>query len=58
MLHFSDKDFCAQSPCKNGGTCKDTGTGYVCKCPPGFEGVHCETGKYRLLYGWKMSEES
>ncbi|XP_077567009.1 lactadherin-like isoform X2 [Stigmatopora nigra] len=41
---------CKPNPCKNDGLCAATGhsrrgdvfTEYVCKCQPGFEGVHCQ----------------
>ncbi|XP_073250702.1 protein lin-12-like [Porites lutea] len=34
--------FCYYNPCKNGGTCKEHGIGYKCRCTPGFEGQTCE----------------
>ncbi|XP_033941581.1 milk fat globule EGF and factor V/VIII domain containing b isoform X1 [Pseudochaenichthys georgianus] len=42
---------CHPNPCKNDGTCELTGqtrrgdvfSEYVCQCPPGFDGVHCQT---------------
>ncbi|XP_019729576.1 milk fat globule EGF and factor V/VIII domain containing b isoform X4 [Hippocampus comes] len=41
---------CKPNPCKNDGICAATGhsrrgdvfSEYVCKCQPGFEGVHCQ----------------
>ncbi|XP_051917443.1 lactadherin-like isoform X4 [Hippocampus zosterae] len=41
---------CKPNPCKNDGICAPTGhsrrgdvfSEYVCKCQPGFEGVHCQ----------------
>nr|XP_057931539.1 milk fat globule EGF and factor V/VIII domain containing b isoform X4 [Doryrhamphus excisus] len=41
---------CKPNPCKNGAVCSVTGhsrrgdvfSEYVCKCQPGFEGVHCQ----------------
>uniref|UniRef100_A0A8C8RW32 EGF like repeats and discoidin domains 3 n=1 Tax=Pelusios castaneus TaxID=367368 RepID=A0A8C8RW32_9SAUR len=40
---------CLPNPCHNGGTCEiseayrgDTFIGYVCKCPVGFNGIHCQ----------------
>ncbi|XP_054632605.1 milk fat globule EGF and factor V/VIII domain containing b isoform X3 [Dunckerocampus dactyliophorus] len=41
---------CKPNPCKNDGVCSVTGhsrrgdvfSEYVCKCQPGFEGVHCQ----------------
>lgn len=43
---------CHPNPCHNRGTCEisetyrgDTFIGYVCKCLPGFSGVHCQHSK-------------
>ncbi|XP_021235778.1 EGF-like repeat and discoidin I-like domain-containing protein 3 isoform X2 [Numida meleagris] len=40
---------CLPNPCHNGGMCEiseayrgDTFIGYVCKCPEGFNGIHCQ----------------
>ncbi|XP_037229628.1 EGF-like repeat and discoidin I-like domain-containing protein 3 [Falco rusticolus] len=40
---------CLPNPCHNGGICEiseayrgDTFIGYVCKCPEGFNGIHCQ----------------
>ncbi|XP_061678448.1 milk fat globule EGF and factor V/VIII domain containing b isoform X2 [Syngnathoides biaculeatus] len=45
---------CHPNPCKNDGVCAATGhtrrgdvfSEYVCKCQPGFEGVHCQNSVY------------
>ena len=36
------EDECALEPCKNGGTCFDTGNEYFCVCLEGFKGNECE----------------
>ncbi|XP_077423631.1 milk fat globule EGF and factor V/VIII domain containing b isoform X4 [Vanacampus margaritifer] len=46
----TEKGPCKPNPCKNDGICAATGhsrrgdvfSEYVCKCQPGFEGVHCQ----------------
>uniref|UniRef100_W5KJP1 Milk fat globule EGF and factor V/VIII domain containing a n=1 Tax=Astyanax mexicanus TaxID=7994 RepID=W5KJP1_ASTMX len=48
---------CSPSPCKNDGECEvisnsrrgDVFNGYVCRCSPGFEGVHCQISCISLL---------
>lgn len=35
-------DECADSPCRNGGTCTNGEQGYGCECAPGFAGPNCE----------------
>ncbi|XP_074521113.1 coagulation factor VII [Halichoeres trimaculatus] len=45
---YTAVDHCQSSPCKNGATCTRHLDTYVCKCPPGFHGYHCE--KARAAY--------
>lgn len=46
-LLCSDQDPCLVNPCHNNGTCVNMETSYECRCPDGFEGRYCETGKSR-----------
>ena len=39
---------CNSNPCLNGATCFEGINGYLCQCPDGYEGTHCETGEYIL----------
>ena len=46
ILIISDIDECHSSPCQNKATCNDKVNEYSCTCPPGYTGIHCETGIY------------
>jgi len=41
-----DVDECLDGPCLNGGTCINNAGSYTCRCPIGYTGMNCETGKY------------
>lgn len=44
-------DPCMDELCQNGATCDILPQGgYVCKCPPGRRGVHCETSEYSQAF--------
>lgn len=45
---FAAVDHCLSSPCKNGATCTRHLNTYVCKCPPGFHGSHCDKGRHSI----------
>ena len=45
----SDVDECANSPCKNGGSCMNLRGSYRCDCIKGFTGKHCEQGLLAIL---------
>ncbi|XP_068586770.1 coagulation factor VII [Cebidichthys violaceus] len=42
---YTAVDHCLSSPCKNGATCTRQVDTYVCKCPPGFHGSHCDKAR-------------
>ena len=39
---LSAPEYCTSAPCLNGGTCKETVTGYSCHCKSRFRGDNCE----------------
>jgi len=45
FLFSVNSDFCSSNPCKHGGTCTNSGTGYSCTCPSGWSGTDCN-GEY------------
>uniref|UniRef100_A0A2K5YFS5 Sushi, nidogen and EGF like domains 1 n=1 Tax=Mandrillus leucophaeus TaxID=9568 RepID=A0A2K5YFS5_MANLE len=42
-LLCAERDECRAHLCRNGGSCRNLPGAYVCQCPAGFVGVHCET---------------
>ena len=45
-MYFTEVDECMSYPCDNDGTCVDAANSYICECPSGYSGSHCETSKY------------
>lgn len=49
--YSSDIDYCADSPCLNGGLCENVYNGYRCMCPTDLTGSRCEHRFYgRIAY--------
>ena len=42
-------DACHGNPCGDYGDCALHEAHYLCTCHRGFEGMHCDTGKYPTL---------
>lgn len=42
LVFLSAPEYCTSAPCLNGGTCKETVTGYSCHCKSRFRGDNCE----------------
>ena len=38
-------DHCLSMPCQNNATCQLGSSGYLCGCPVGYIGIHCEFGE-------------
>ena len=49
LLKLTDTDECSSNPCQNGATCDDQTNMYMCNCAAGFEGDHCQTGKFSVM---------
>jgi hypothetical protein len=46
------KNPCLANPCKNGGSCRRVGSGFICRCVGGYTGATCER-KYCFKIGRK-----
>lgn len=51
------KDFCASSPCRNGGKCREGFGTYICDCPDGAAGKDCSESKSFLFYYYMIEYE-
>ena len=47
--YIVDFDECLSSPCLNSGTCTDSINSYTCSCVGGYEGDHCQTGRFVVI---------
>jgi len=45
----SEIDECLSNPCRNGASCEDFVSYYMCACPVGYTGTHCERGKITFV---------
>ena len=51
LLCTSDVKKCLEGLCKNGGQCvNSTSSGLPCRCPAGFRGNLCQTGKVQFVF--------
>ena len=48
--YFTDIDYCINHTCLNGASCVDGLHNYTCKCPTGFKGSNCETGRFFVFF--------
>ena len=55
-LSLLELDECASNPCLNNGTCTDLENGFLCRCPPEWNGTVCAEPKSRQKK--RLSEES
>ncbi|XP_038072278.1 uncharacterized protein LOC119740886 isoform X2 [Patiria miniata] len=47
---------CDSGPCRNGGTCSSSSTGFTCSCPSGYGGPTCAFAELRLVNGSTRNE--
>ena len=47
---LTDIDDCSSNPCQNGGTCIDGVNMYTCNCGVGYNGDHCDTCKFSVIF--------
>uniref|UniRef100_A0A672QNJ9 Brevican core protein n=1 Tax=Sinocyclocheilus grahami TaxID=75366 RepID=A0A672QNJ9_SINGR len=52
-LNNINPNACLENPCKNGGTCVDSGAGHRCLCLPTYGGDFCETDLEHCEPGWE-----
>ena len=71
-FYLSDIDECSVNRCKNGGTCENRPGSFICRCPSGWTGDHCEIGenfclveinpvvlrKAKIVYNFGLSESN
>lgn len=46
----TEKSYCYTAPCKNGGTCTETDTGFECICSSQWNCIDCSCSGKSLLY--------
>ena len=54
-MYYKDiRNYCESSPCKNGGTCFSTETGYICSCASDdkiiYGGQNCTIRMFYVLF--------
>ena len=48
-LSFTVEEPCNSNPCDNDGTCIPFLNSYMCSCPIGWTGIHCQTSKAKII---------